>query len=362
MMTHAPRQQALENSAFDVVRSVADWLQQHQVGETRVLLGVSGGADSVALLRAVDEVRSFLGLEVVIAHLDHGLRDGSSTEAEWVSDLGGHLGLPVVLERVDVARKSAESGQGVEETARKARYDFFQRVAVKSGCPYIAVAHTANDQAETILHHIVRGTGLSGLQGIPASRSLSTGVTLIRPLLGTSRESIVAFLQELGQEYLTDQSNIDERFTRNRVRHRLLPLLRDQFNPQVEQALLRLSQQATDAQTLLEEIARAELQAVLLNSSPQRLALNADRMADLSPHLLREVLRQAWLLQDWPRQRMGFDVWQRLVSLVQSPESVKSISLPHQIQATCDGSNLVIERSAGDSVSEQVVGPMPHPK
>ncbi len=335
----------------EAVRDVANWLQGQRIQGARLLVGVSGGADSVALLLALEQCRSPLGLEVIVAHLDHGLRSDSSADAKWVTALGEQLDLPVALGRVDVARQASDARQGIEETARQVRYDFFRRAADERSCPYVAVAHTADDQAETILHHIVRGTGLSGLQGMPALRPLSPDVTLIRPLLETSRESVIDFLARMGQEYLVDDSNTDEQFTRNRVRHSLLPLLREQFNPQVDRALLRLSQQATDAQALVEACAQSELRAVILDSSPALVRLNADRLSDLSTHLLREVLRQLWLEQDWPRQRMGFDVWQRLAMLVQSPESAKSMSLPHDLHATCEGSTLVIMQTKRGSSS-----------
>lgn len=327
----------------NVSRITADWLAQQQINGTSLVVGVSGGADSVALLRALHACRDEISLKVIMAHLDHALREDSASDAEWVRSLANQLQLEVVVERTDVAQMASDSGQGLEETARRQRYDFFRRVAESLGCRYVAVAHTADDQVETVLHHLLRGTGLSGLQGMPASRPLSESVTLIRPLLSTSRESVVAYLSSLGQEFLTDKSNTDEQFTRNRVRHRLLPLLREEFNPQVDRALHRLSKQACDVQEMLEVLGKRALYEALREQSANRVRMHADVLREQPTHLLREVFRLLWIEQDWPRQRMGFDDWNRLAEMVQNPESSKSISFPHNVQATRSRACLVLE-------------------
>ena len=238
---------------------------------------------------------------------------------------------------------ASDSGQGIEETARQQRYEFFRRAAEEQGASYVAVAHTTDDQLETVVHHLLRGTGLSGLQGMPARRSLSESVTLIRPLLSMTRKPIVDYLTVLGQEFLTDQSNTDEQFTRNRVRHKLLPLLREEFNPQVDRALLRLSEQASDVQEMLKELGKRALYEALREQRPDRVRLHAAVLREQPTHLLREVFRQLWVEQNWPRQRMGFDDWHRLAEMVQNPESSKSISLPHNVQATRSRGFLLLE-------------------
>src|SRR5205823_11908216 len=133
----------------------------------------------------------------------------------------------------DVAAVAQGSGRGIEETARDERYRFLEVTAVAIGCRAIATAHTADDQAETILHHVLRGTGLAGLRGIPRARELASGITLIRPLLDLERSVVLDYLAKIGQDFRDDASNRDEAYTRNRIRHQLLPLLAREYNPHI---------------------------------------------------------------------------------------------------------------------------------
>ncbi len=177
-----------------------------------VLAAVSGGPDSTALLLALVE----LGRNVVAAHYDHALRPGSETDAERVATLCRGLGVPLVAER-----RQAPLGKGSLQTAaRAARYDFLARAAAEHGRDRIAVAHTADDLAETVVMHLLRGTGVAGLRGMPARRG-----AIVRPLLGASRPQVLQFLAARGQAPLQDPSNADLRFLRARVRHLLMPRL-----------------------------------------------------------------------------------------------------------------------------------------
>ena len=141
-----------------------------------------------------------------------------------------------------------------EESARDVRYVYLQQVATEQHCGFVAVAHTADDQVETLLHHILRGTGLAGLRGMPAEREFGES-RLIRPLLTVRRADVEAYLTAIDQPFRSDATNAEERFTRNRIRHILLPLLRERFNPQVDAALLRLGEQAQDTTRVLHAIA-----------------------------------------------------------------------------------------------------------
>ncbi len=328
-----------------VVRKVAAWLEERQIVRAGLLVGVSGGADSVGLLRAVDACRQSLGLNVRVAHLDHGLRAESAEDARWVERLAGQLGLPVVCERADVQQLATQTGQGIEQTAREARYEFFRRAATAGRCSYVAVAHTADDQTETILHHVIRGTGLAGLRGMPELRPVAPGLTLVRPLLGVTRSDVLDFLDELQQDCRTDASNDDEQFTRNRLRHTLLPLLRDEFNPQVGEALARLGRQAGEVHQLVENLSQGLLASSLVERQDDRVVLACPALQDADRHLVREALRQLWTNQQWPRQRMGFDDWDRLAELAQSGQSSKSLDLPHGMRAERRGSHIELQRA-----------------
>ena len=200
------------------------------IQECRLSVAVSGGADSVALLRGLSALQEELSLELIAGHVDHGLRAASSHDAAWVAAQCAELGVPLELRMADVPALVAARGGGIEETARRARYELLTQIAVESGCRFLAVGHVADDQAETILHHLLRGTGLNGLRGLPQVRDLGSGVRLIRPLLQLRREEARLYLDEIGQEFREDASNVDLSFTRNRIRRLLLPLLREEFN------------------------------------------------------------------------------------------------------------------------------------
>jgi tRNA(Ile)-lysidine synthase len=280
-----------------------------------VVAAVSGGADSVALARALVEGRPSASFPVVLAHLNHQLRGADSDADEsFVAGLHAELSAPGVglaVQRLDVAQLVQQRRGNLEAVAREERYRWLAGVARQHGLRWVATGHTANDQAETVLHRLLRGTGLEGLRGISARRELGEGVTVVRPLLGTSRAEVLAYLEELGQPFRHDASNDDPRFTRNRIRHQLLPLLRD-FNPRVEEALSRLAQQA-------EEVCRAEeaQAAELLARAEQPRAgalviLDAATLAAAPRRLVRSALRLVWQREGWPMGGLGFTEWERL--------------------------------------------------
>ncbi len=200
----------------------------------RVVVGVSGGADSVALLHVLKELGT-LSLSLHIAHLNHLLRPEAGDDARFVQRLAHRWGIPVTIGYADVKRLAASMKTGIEDAGRFARYRFLRHVARKAGAERIAVAHHAGDRVETILLNLLRGTGPSGLSGIPVQNG-----PVVRPLLCATREEIEDYCRRAGLTWRTDPSNLSTNYLRNKIRHQLLPLLKKEFNPCVEQALLRL--------------------------------------------------------------------------------------------------------------------------
>ena len=281
-------------------------------------------------------------LPVVAAHLNHGLRgEESDADERWVAELCGRLDVPIECDRRDVRALSETDGLTLEEAARRERYAFFVEAAESHQCRYVAVAHTADDQAETVLHHIIRGTSLAGLGGMPRSRELTDGVTLIRPLLQTSRDEIETYLGDIGQDYRDDATNTDESHTRNRIRHTLLPMLRDQFNPRVNEALLRLSRNASDANDALVHLAGRLLDDVVLECSAEVCRVDCGPLIDQPRHLVRTLFHELWTRVGWPRQGMGFAEWDRLASLTDEPGT---ITLPGRLEARRRGAMLLLHR------------------
>lgn len=312
-------------------------------GEGAVLLAVSGGADSVALLRGAVALREELGLDLTVAHLNHGLRGSAAdADAQWVEDLCGQLSVPAVIGGADVRQAAAGSGRGTEETARALRYRFLREIALQKRISRIAVAHTADDQAETILHQIVRGSGLGGVAGMPRHRSLGEGIDLIRPMLEIRRSEVEAWLAEIGQEYRTDITNVDEQHTRNRIRHALIPLLRRDFNPEVVQALVRLGRQAREAQESLEFSACRLLGEAVLEMGEAVCRVSCEAFGDAPRHLVRTAFVLLWQNLDWPRQGMGYEHWERLADVAITGGTV---TLPGAIEARRRGTMLVLRRN-----------------
>ncbi len=227
----------------------------------RVVVAVSGGADSVALLEVLRGAADQGRLTIEVAHLDHSLRGASSRDdAEFTAARAQSLGLPFHLGQADVAREARESGLSLEMAARAARYRFLAGVASSVGAPWVATAHHADDQAETLLLRLLRGTGTTGLSGMAVLSSLNGApdICLWRPLLRVVRSEIEAYCAARGLAFRHDASNDDPRHLRNRVRQELLPLL-ETYNPGVRKVLARLAENAAGDAEVVDAAAGATL-------------------------------------------------------------------------------------------------------
>ena len=215
-----------------------------------LVLAVSGGPDSMALMHVVVEAARGHAWGPHVAHLDHGLRSDSAQDAQFVTDAASQLGLEVTIHKTDVAALAVERGDGLEEAGRVARYAFLEEVAAASGPDAVVLtAHNADDQAETVLLHLARGTGLAGLSGIAERRG-----RILRPLLGERRASLRQALDSAGIRYRIDPSNEDPRFSRNRARADLLPAFEGLHGRAIE-AVSRMALQAADDDRLLDALA-----------------------------------------------------------------------------------------------------------
>ncbi len=298
-----------------------------------VVVAISGGGDSVALLRAMMALKTGGVGRICAAHLNHKLRADSDDDEEFVTALCRGLGVPCEVEQIAVERVAAQTGDGIEAAARAARYGFLERTAGRLGARFVATAHTADDQAETILHRIVRGTGVRGLSGMVRTRPLGHA-TLIRPLLAIRRRDVHAYLDQLGQPYRHDPSNADLRFTRNRIRHETMPQLRRQFNRGVTDALLRLGTLAGEAQAVVGELVDELSVKRVTIESPRVAQIHLAALADRPPYLVRELLMAVWRRQGWPMQAMGREKWDELCGLAVSPGPHAGRVLPGGVMAS----------------------------
>ena len=270
----------------------------------------------MALLRAALLHSQHYGSEITCGHVDHQLRPESGSDSNWVESQCAALGIRCLVERVELLSRDGLR-TAIEEQARNARYAALTRIAKACKATAIVTGHTADDNAETVLHHLFRGTGLKGLSGIPEVRTLQDGVLLWRPLLHTRRDVIVASLLQLNQPSLTDSSNSSDAFTRNRVRHELLPWLERELNPRSVEALQRIAEQAAQWQSWIEIEALRCLTAALIEPATETVRLHREVLIAAHPALLRECFVRLWVRQGWPRQAMTAEHWQRLAEICQ---------------------------------------------
>lgn len=328
---------------FPLSKRLNAWLATNNLTDFRCVLAVSGGADSVALLRSFDELGEDISEKPIVAHFNHRLRGKDSDKDErFVRQLCEKRNLELEVGHWERKKEDANEQTVSEEHARKARYDFLQRVAEEHRISLLVTAHTADDQVETILHHIVRGTGISGLTGIASRRPLTESVDLVRPFLDVTRAEIEDYLQAIDQEFRSDATNFERKQTRSKLRHDLLPLLRNEFNPQIDRALKRLGTQAAEVEHFLRDYSAKILDDAILDLQATICRLDCSILQNHPPLIVRECLILLWEKRNWPRQQMGFEEWQKLSDLVQGSGT---ISLPHRIRAERREKLLVLTRS-----------------
>ena len=302
---------------------VSEFIKEHDLlnpGD-RVVIGVSGGADSLCLLDSLYH----LGYPLICAHLDHGLRQESSDEADYVKSIAQSYNLPFEMEKQDIALK-AGSGVSLEEVARLVRYSFLARVAKKNDGHVIATGHTADDQVETVLMHLLRGTGPSGLRGMLPDTPLDSWVgipdakeiRLIRPLLTLNHDQTEDHCRAINLEPVIDPSNTDHIYFRNRIRHELLPLL-ETYNPGIRQILLRLARIMTAEADLLAEMVANAWESVFESQGESALLLRVESLERRPLALQRALLRSA-IKKLLPTARdVSFDTIERGLQFVSDP-------------------------------------------
>jgi len=328
-----------------------------------------------------------------VGHFHHRLRAAADDDQRFVQALAERLGLECIRGEAEPA--ALDLSEGLEAGARAVRYQFLQEQAERIGARYVATGHTADDQVETILHHVLRGTSLAGLSGMPVARALSPAVTLVRPLLGVRRRAVTDYLRQIGQSHCVDESNSSLELTRNRLRNELLPLLMERFNPQVDEALLRLGMLAGEVHAVMVELAR-QLAARAATISPDGVTIDCTALAGTAlagtaltgtaltglaladaalavshrgppgtssgeslprgeepsrvgtRYVVREMFCQLWREAAWPLRAMTFDHWNLLanVALAAPREETVQHDFPGGVRVQRTGDRLRLWRPA----------------
>ncbi|MCX7765929.1 MAG: tRNA lysidine(34) synthetase TilS [Candidatus Sumerlaeia bacterium] len=299
-------------------------------GET-VLVGVSGGPDSVALTLCLQKLSAQFNLNLILVHINHSLRGREAdTDEEFVKELATRLGLKLICRRINVLAAQRRYQTSIEATARILRYRTFVSVAKKMQASAVALGHHQNDLAETVLLQLLRGTGMSGLAGFSAKVTID-GIRFIRPFYDTSRDEIMQFLVHQGADYRLDSSNLDRRFLRNKIRLELIPFLEKHYNPNIIKTLCRTGEIVAREDEYLERVALQIFELLKKAGTQQFKILSLKFLQQLHPALLRRVLR-LWsqeLLQTYTP--LSFSEIESIITLINRGETGKYVLLANRL-------------------------------
>ena len=259
-----------------------------------VLACVSGGADSMAMLDILLEISKIRGFSVIAAHYNHKLRgEESERDENFVREICANRDIQLYCESGDVVDYAKKNGIGIEAAARDLRYRFFYAAAADAGAERIATAHTADDNAETIIMNLTRGAGTTGISGIPPMRPQKSASTVIRPLLCLSREDIMRFIQERDIRYVEDSTNSQDIYTRNKIRHNVMPVLKE-INPNLGETMAVAAQLARNDEEYLSDLADSFIAQHGLGDKPQRTGLKVKALMDAPSAVSGRVVRKMY--------------------------------------------------------------------
>lgn len=305
-----------------------------------IVIGVSGGPDSMALLYLLVKIKKDKKFNLYLAHVNHGVRgEDARADEEFVRKKAEELKLPYYFKKADMLALAKEKSISAEEAGREIRYGFFNEILKEKGGGKIAVAHNKNDQAETLLMRIIRGTGIDGLKGMDYING-----NIIRPLLKTNREEIEAYIERNQIETVLDKTNLETIYTRNKIRLELLPYIRDNFNPNIIDSLWRLSSSAEIDNKFLEDYSNNKYNHILSMKSRSRITLDKDGFDKEDRSIQQRIIRRA--ISDLGDNLQGI-VHQHIkmvLDLFSSGETGKEVHLPKDLVARLDYTNLIIEK------------------
>ena len=338
----------------DFVQQMHRLISQHNMIEPdeTVLVAVSGGADSLALLYGLHALRTQLNCRFHVAHLNHCLRPDADADADFVQQHAALLDLPCTVRCAEVSRLIKEWKLSGEAAGRKARYQFYETVCTEVGATKVALGHHHDDTAETILMNLIRGSGATGLKGIAPVRDLK----IIRPLVRFTRQQIEAFLAAIGVTPRHDSTNTDRRYLRNRIRHELLPLLESDYNPNIRTGLSRTADVLGAESEYLNTIALAALEACRILDTdkaavPSSIVLNRTKFREYHVALQRRVLRQSIAEMLGDMNDLYFVHYEAMLNLIERNAPNATLALPNSLRFRRVYQHLVFERCSSSELS-----------
>ena len=306
-----------------------------------VLVGVSGGPDSVALLYVLNSLAPRLSLGLGVAHLNHCLRQKESDhDAAFVESLAKKIDLPCYIQKTDVRTYHRRHKLSIEEAARQVRYTFYSSVATTHRFDKVALGHHSDDNAELVLMYLFRGSGPLGLAGIPPVRDAA----IVRPFIEVGRPEIMDFLDKNGLEYVCDRSNQDVRFLRNRVRQQLLPLLKKEYNPMIAQSLNRVSAILRSEDEWMEALVTPLYDQAVAATQEYKTVLLVSKLSHLPVAAVRRIVRRAIAVIKGDLRRISFKHILAITRLIESDPKVRRLDLPDRISVRREGEQLIFSK------------------
>jgi len=326
----------------------------------RVLVGVSGGPDSVALVHLLAGLKDTLRVRLSVVHVDHSLRPDSARDAAFVEELARQLGLPATIVKRDVLTEAKRLGLSLEDAARRIRYAVFLEAARTQSANRLALGHTADDQAETVIMRMVRGSGLTGLTAIPMTRSLGE-LVIIRPLLDVWRKDLLAYLTAHRLAFRADPTNEEPRFLRNRIRAELLPLLEREYNSNIKALLNQLAEQCRTDVAYLQDAAERQWKR-LVKPQDGGLAIRIGAFLRQPKALQRQLMRLVIQRLQGDLSRFEFRHWLEIERLFTERPVGTVLDLPEQVRLERAADRVIVRlpapsaaRQAGVSVPPPVI-------
>lgn len=252
----------------------------------KIILGVSGGPDSLFMLNILNNLKEKLHIELVVAHVNHMIREEANSEEEFVKEFCNKINVDFYSKRIEVEKYADNNKIGVEEAGRKVRYEFFYELCNQLGANKIAVAHNKNDKVETMIMHLLRGSGVSGLQGIQPK----TNNKIIRPIIEIERKDIEKYCEEQNLKPRIDKTNFDNTYTRNKIRNIVIPYVKQEFNPNFIETMTRLSEVITEENLFLNTLTETEFEKIVLQKSNEEIVLDLKNFNKLDNIIKKRII------------------------------------------------------------------------
>jgi len=307
----------------------------------RLLVGLSGGGDSVALLHALVALKEEYALYIYIAHLDHRFRGEESLgDRRFCEDLAKRLNLEIAYEEIDVPKIAEEKSISAEEAARIERYNFFKKVAKLKSIKKLAVGHNKDDQAETVLMRTIRGAGMLGLGGISPVKDIN-GLVILRPLIETSRSEIENFIRKNDLEFRHDSSNDETVFTRNKVRRDLIPYLEKNFNSNIKEVLSNMAENLRTENEFLEKFSKRKFKG-LSRARNGEILIDIKKLKRQPEAVRKRILRVALQEFKGDLKRLTYQHWKEMDKLINERPGNSIVDLPGGINVVKKKSSIVV--------------------